>query len=117
MRRAPPPPHGDLDDLATLLREEREAVLAGAWDRIGALTPRKSACLATLEAAGGARLAPLAEALARNQALLGAALDGFREASSRRRMMRSARSGLATYDAKGARADVAAVPPRVERKA
>ncbi|MBP1805059.1 flagellar protein FlgN [Rubellimicrobium aerolatum] len=106
-----------LPDLALLLEEERRLILAGAWDGLQALAPRKAAGLAALPREGGAALAPLARGLARNQALLSAALDGVREAVRRRAAMATMRRGLVTYDAQGLRAELPTAPPRIERKA
>lgn len=92
-------------------------ILEGAWARLGDLAARKAAGLAALLAAGAGALGPLAAELGRNQRLLGAAIEGFRDAGQRRAMLRSARVGLTTYDAQGLRGSVAAVRPTVERKA
>jgi hypothetical protein len=99
-----------------VLREERALVLGGAWSRLGGLGPRKAASLGALADMGTAAPAALMADLARNQALLGAAIEGFRDAATRRAMLGAARAGLTTYDARGARAGA---PPRstVERRA
>ncbi len=99
-------------DLAQLLEEERSAILAGRWDALDALARRKEAALAD---AGD--LAPLAASLARNQALLAAALEGVREVGRRRAALASSRLGLVTYDARGARAELPLAPPKFERRA
>ena len=104
-------------DLAKLLEEERQAILAGRWDALAALAPRKEAGLAALGPAGPGALQPLAGRLARNQALLLAALAGTREALGRRAALRASRAGLVTYDAQGTRAELPIAPPRVERRA
>jgi hypothetical protein len=106
-----------LVDLADLLEEERRLILAGAWTCLQALAPRKERGLLALEAGDAAQLAPLAASLARNQALLRAALDGLRDATRRRAALASARAGLVTYDAAGTRAELPMSPPRVERRA
>lgn len=103
--------------LAALLEEERSLILAGAWEDLEALAARKEAGLAALAAKGEDRLAPLAAELARNQALLAAAIEGLREAGRRRVALASSRARLVTYDAQGARAELPMASPRVERRA
>ncbi|EYD73887.1 hypothetical protein Rumeso_04484 [Rubellimicrobium mesophilum DSM 19309] len=109
----PADPH---DDLSHLLEEERALILSGGWAGLRALAPRKERCLRSLEA-DPERLGPLAAGLARNQALLRAALDGLRDATRRRAALASARRGLVTYTASGTRAELPTAPPRFERKA
>ena len=111
MRPEPP------TELADLLAEERRLILSGAWAGLRTLAPFKERCLSTLDMGDPAQLGPLAAGLARNQALLRAALDGLRDATRRRAALASARAGLVTYDASGARAELPTAPPRVERRA
>lgn len=110
-----------LAGLAAVLREERALILRGAWAGLEALAARKAAGVEALAAGGAPEAAAgagsLLRDLARNQALLGAAIEGFREAGRRRAGLREARAGFSTYDAGGARGPVAAPRPRVERKA
>ena len=101
-------------DLAALLEEERRAILAGRWDALDSLARRKEVALA---AADGTGLVPLAAGLARNQALLAAAIDGVREVGRRRAALASSRAGLVTYDARGTRAELPLAPPKIERRA
>lgn len=101
-------------DLAALLEEERRAILAGRWESLDGLARRKEAALLALDGTG---LAPLAGDLARNQALLLAALEGVREVGRRRAALASSRRGLVTYDARGTRAELPLLPPKVERRA
>lgn len=105
------------EPLSDLLEEERRLILAGAWDALDQLAPRKAASLSSLEGGDPAALAPLARGLARNQALLAAAIDGLREAGRRRSALEAARAGLVTYDAQGSRAELPLAAPRVERRA
>jgi hypothetical protein len=105
------------DELADLLREERALILLGAWADLQALAPQKERCLRSLEGSDAEQLGPLAAGLARNQALLRAALDGLRDATRRRAAFVSARKGLVTYSASGTRAELPTAPPRFERKA
>ena len=101
-------------DLECLLEDERRVILSGSWDALAPLAARKEAALAALGPVGPDRLR---RALARNQALLLAAIEGVREALQRRAALRTARAGLVTYDARGLRAELPVAPPRVERKA
>ncbi len=103
-------------NLESLLEEERRAILSGAWADLERLGARKAAGLSAL-GDDAAELAPLARGLARNQALLAAALDGLREAGHRRAALLASRGRLVTYNAHGVRAEVPLTPPRVERKA
>ncbi len=104
-------------DLESLLEEERRVILSGAWADLDRIAGRKAAGLSALEAEDAAQLAPLARGLARNQALLAAALDGLREAGHRRAALLASRAGLVTYDAHGARAQHPVASSRLERKA
>ncbi len=122
-------PVDPLDELEAILRQERAAILSGAWPGLAAIGRRKAACLVRIDAALGAagtselgadgpgRLRALGEGLGRNQALLLASLDGLRDAASRGAILRAARAGFSTYDAKGDRAAVVAARPQVERRA
>jgi hypothetical protein len=103
-------------DLSTILEEERRLILSGAWAELDALAPRKEAALSALED-DPAGLSALAARLGRNQMLLASAIEGLREVARRRSAMGSARDHLATYDARGLRADLPVAPPRLERKA
>lgn len=105
-----------LSDLADLLEEERRAIRSGDWGALGALARRKEVGLASF-ADDAPALALLAGGLARNQALLAAALDGVREVGRRRAALASSRAGLVTYDARGTRAELPLAPPKVERRA
>jgi hypothetical protein len=105
------------EPLSDLLEEERRLLLSGDWRALEEIAPRKAAHLAVLEDGDPAGLAPLARDLARNQALLAAAIEGLREAGRRRAALGAARAGLVTYDAQGARAELPLAPPRVERRA
>lgn len=104
-------------ELALLLEEERALILSGAWAGLRALAPSKERCLLALDGGEAGRMGVLAAGLARNQALLRAAIDGLRDATRRRAALASARKGLVTYNANGTRAEVPTAPPRFERKA
>ena len=110
-------PSDPQSELARLLQEERNLILSGAWADLRVLAPRKEPCLLDLHGEGTERMVPIAAGLARNQALLRAALDGLRDASRRRAALVSARKGLVTYNASGIRAEVPTAPPQFERKA
>ena len=110
----PAEPH---DELADLLREERALILLGAWADLQTLAPHTERCLRSLEGGQAGQLGALAAGLARNQALLAAAIEGLRDATRRRAALASARRGLVTYNSSGARAELPTTPPRFERKA
>lgn len=105
------------EPLDALLEEERRLILGADWTGIEALAPRKARAIEDAAAEGPGRIAPFAGRIARNQRLLGAALDGLREALRRRAALDAARAGLVTYDARGTRAEVAPPRSRLERKA
>lgn len=104
-------------ELQALLAEERRLILSGEWAALAPLAARKEASLLALRSGPAAGLRPLARDLARNQALLAAALEGLREAGHRRAALAAARARIVTYDARGARAELPVAQPRFERKA
>ncbi|NAZ37302.1 flagellar protein FlgN [Rubellimicrobium sp. CFH 75288] len=100
---------------SALLEEERRALREGQWDRLADLARRKEDLARRMEAGQVPPDPSLAAMLARNAALLAAALGGVRSALGRQEALRTGAS-LATYDARGV---LAAAPagPRVVRRA
>lgn len=104
--------------LRDVLKDERRALLAADYASLGQLSERKLRLLTLLarERRAEADLARLGEELGRNHALVSAALDGVREAVTRRDAIHSARDGLSTYAPDGAKATNPG-RPSFERKA
>lgn len=97
---------GALDDL---LEDERDALLAGALDRIADLHDRKTELIETLhllDLQDQQQLSELSQKLDRNQALLSSALDGIRSVAQRLAAVRQVRENLDTYGSDGQRKSV-----------
>lgn len=94
--------------LERLLREERELILSGRFDALGALAERKAAALARLPETppAGPRLSALVQQLDRNQALLDAAIRGVAAARARIQTVIGAAGSLSTYDSRGLKSDI-----------
>ena len=94
--------------LLRLLKDEREAILSGAYDRLGPIAPRKETLLTKLAPSDPA-LPSVAAAVTRNQALLEAAMRGLaagRDAIAERK----AGPKLTTYSADGSTSEAAGSP-------
>lgn len=93
-----------------LLDGVHQALLRGDYAALAALTNALTAEVAALQTAlpGRAVLDAVAQRATRNEACLLAAQRGVRAAQRRLRDIRSAGSGLVTYDQKGRRAEVVA---------
>ena len=92
-----------LDDC---LEREKTALLTGDLDAISALMDEKSELISQLNALGATEdhaLDTLKDKAARNQALLGSALDGIRRVADRLADMESLRHSFDTYDSHGKR--------------
>lgn len=103
-----------------LLDAERAAILEGAFDRLARLAARKEALLVQCQSelrSSRVQLRRIARYVDRNQRLLGAALDGVRDATMRLKALRNVRETLVTYDSQGQMARVASGPPGFEHKA
>lgn len=113
----------DLQKLARLLEDERAALRGRNMDRIGQLAPRKLELIERLEAGPSDLLpgaAPLGDRVAqsarRNQQLIGAALDGVRDAQELLARARLPRSHE-TYARDGMREKIDSAPGRLEKRA
>ncbi len=109
---------GDL--ILDLLDDERAAILAGAFDRLGRIAADKETLFTRLAQDGppaGPGIARIAARVERDQRLLAAAIAGLRDAGARLRVLRAVRDGFSSYDARGVRATVAQTPPSFGRKA
>lgn len=103
--------------LSRILAEERAALLDGDYPALEPLAARKIALLEEIEAAKGAFPATLADDLARNARLIGAALSGLREGTARARALRTAQAGFSTYGRDGRARPVCATRPETPRRA
>lgn len=93
-----------IDQLDTLLEEERRALLVGDLDAIRALLKRKEELIDALNARApedAPDLGALPDKVARNQALLDGALEGIRKVAGRLAALRRIRRSLETYDEAG----------------
>ncbi len=101
--------------LETLISAERDALLAGDFDRISELVDEKQDLVQGLEASSASteHLSPLRDGLRRNQELFDQALAGLRNVAARLGDMNRARKSINTYDALGRKQSIDA--PQVKR--
>lgn len=113
--------NGLFEALDDLLERERLALLSGDLSAISDLIDEKESLLdqiATLDAAGKDGLEGLQGKAIRNQALLDSALRGIRNVATRFAALRKVRKSLETYDEKGRKTSLAALPDnKVEKRA
>ncbi len=113
-----------MDDAATrlsaLVEAEYAALLSGNFDAMNEIVAEKLAVVGLLEEDPEADsiLAPLREALARNQRLYDRALEGLRAVTARIGALNRARSSIRTYDRLGQEHRIAPTRPgTLERRA
>ena len=104
-----------IDELVALLDEERDALIAGDYDRAEALLARKETLSATVEkgfaAAEPASIAPeikprlvtLQAALSRNENLLRSARAGLEQAKNRVQRIKNKSAEVGVYESSGER--------------
>ena len=94
----------------TILREERQALMRGAYDRIGSITDRKTEILTLLEPAirtvpktqeAVSALAKLIADSRRNELILRAAREGLAQARRRIAAIARAKRGVVAYQEDG----------------
>lgn len=102
-----------IEDLLTLLQQEREALLGGDYDQLERLANAKEQAVKAIQAQSMPRgiLANLQKRLERNMAMLGAAAEGVRDARQRLAQLRSGHE-TQMYDRLGASRTIR--PPRHE---
>ena len=109
------------DTLETLLRHERESLLAGALGDIAPLMDEKIALISQLRddpPDDAERVRRLHATMLRNQTLFDQTLAGLRNAAERVGTMQQLRRSMEIYDATGRRATIDMPPSqRVERRA
>jgi hypothetical protein len=98
-------PNPETSRLHEIISEEREALLAGNFDRIAELLDEKQALVATLDnhPPEPHTLEPLQDGLRRNQELFDQALAGIRNVANRLGELGRVRRSLDTYNEKGQR--------------
>lgn len=108
-----------VNDLAALLEAEADAILAGQYTVLDDLAARKTALFDALQ-----RVPPppddlrrIARLLARNRAILAAAIRGIGAARVRLADMRAVRDGLQVYDRSGHFAPAPVTRPDLVKKA
>jgi len=102
--------------LKSLLEDERQALLAGDLERVGALIEEKVALTDHLEKAPLAELKSMSGLLNRNAALLAAAKDGVGDVVTTLRKQKAARTTLSTYDSAGRPAQISNTRSGTERR-
>jgi hypothetical protein len=109
---------GDGERLLRLLRQERDAVLAGDYKALGRLTADKERLLGRLAAGDtdGNLLSLLRQAARANHALLDAATRGFREVMQQFPPRLQQDPQMLTYDVRGQRQDVLRPSAKLERR-
>lgn len=106
--------------LAVLIRAEREALLAGNFDRISDLMDEKQGIMGEIGAddVDAQALTPLRDGLRRNQELYDQALAGLRNVAARLGDLNRARKSTDTYTASGSKMTLRAPEvKRLERRA
>ncbi len=103
--------------LRAILSRERAALAAGRLADLPALVAEKQVWLSGQPGGGAGALAGLANDLARNQRLIGAALKGVQAARARAEAIRKAAEGTRSYGADGAGRVIGGTGPTIERRA
>lgn len=112
--------HPIAERLQSLLSAEREALLAGNFDKLSDLLAEKQALAETLadKPLSPAEVAPLRDGLRRNQELFDQAMAGIRNVAARIGDLNRARRATDTYNAQGQRQTIdAPAENRLERRA
>ena len=112
-------PHDLVDDLLTILRDERAAILGARYAALGPLGEAKEHLLTQLSKTSSTRAQQLLikAKLDENQGLLSSAIEGIGAARLRLEALHEVQRGQGFYDATGARAAVASQQVGVEKKA
>lgn len=105
-----------VDRLSHLIMIEREALLAGDLDAVGALAEEKEGLAQALEKVNSAELQALSSQLDHNGRLLAAAREGVVAVLTTLKNQREARSSLASYDSTGKATQISPVGGGTERR-
>ena len=110
-----------IDDLDTLLDQERLALIDGDLDMLGRMLIQKQELIDTINATDSLERKHLSEVhdkVTRNQELLNSAMEGIRAVASRMADLRRVRQGLETYDQSGRKTRFETqTQPSVEKRA
>jgi len=93
-----------IDDLDSILDQERQALIKGDLDKLGGLMTKKEALINDLNTIGELERDALTQVqgkVSRNQVLLDSAMDGIRAVAARMAELRRVRKGLDVYDQSG----------------
>jgi len=93
-----------IDELDTLLDQERQALVEGDLEQLGRLLANKENLIGKInliDTLERSRLSHVHDKVARNQVLLNSAMEGIRAVASRMADLRRVRQGLETYDRTG----------------
>lgn len=110
-----------LTELSELLDQEREALLKGDLEKLGALLVPKEALIDALNVGpqpDSEAIRQLDRKVQRNQLLMDGALEGIRAVAARLAKLREVKGALETYGADGRKRDLPSpVESSVERRA
>ncbi|MCF6233679.1 MAG: flagellar biosynthesis protein FlgN [Rhodobacteraceae bacterium] len=110
-----------IDDLDTLLDQERLALVRGDLEMLGRMLAQKQELIDNINATDSLERAHLSEVhdkVTRNQELLNSAMEGIRAVASRMADLRRVRQGLETYDQSGQKTRFETqTQPSVEKRA
>jgi len=93
-----------IDELDTLLDQERQALIEGDLDMLGRMLAQKQNLIGEInrmDSLERSRLAHVHDKVTRNQDLLNSAMEGIQAVAKRMADLRKVRQGLETYDHKG----------------
>ena len=97
-------PQALIDDLDSILDQERQALVKGDLTKLGGLMTKKESLISDLNAITDLERASLSQVhdkVSRNQVLLDSAMEGIRAVSARMAELRRVRKGLDVYDQSG----------------
>ncbi len=93
-----------IDELDSILEEERDALIQGQLEKLESLLARKDVLISELnahDALDRESLIGVHEKVSRNQVLLDSAMQGIRTVAARMQELRKVRKGLDVYDKAG----------------
>ena len=105
-----------IDRLTHLLEVEREALLKGDFESLGALIEEKESLATQFDEANAAELRLLSTALAHNSILFAAAHEGVTTVVTTLRQQRAARTTLSSYDSSGKATQISQPERGTERR-
>ncbi|HEY0214223.1 MAG TPA: hypothetical protein VGC40_11635 [Paenirhodobacter sp.] len=103
--------------MSDLLQQERQAILAGDFDKLPALIQAKEQLVSTDFSLSRDQAAKLQNSAQENQRLLSASLRGVRSAINRLRQIEDGAKGYTGYDRNGQATPIRRAEGSVERRA